>query len=284
MKQYQQLLQKIIDEGERHDDRTGVGTLRLFGHCERYDLSDHRLPILTTRKMSLHVIATELEWFMKGRTDVKWLEDRGVKIWSNEKWQNGDGGIGPTYGWQWRHFGAEYTHCNRTYKDQGIDQLGNMIDALENDPGSRRHVVTTWDPGNLDQTNLPPCLLLFQCSVDAEGRLHMALYQRSCDAFVGCPHDVAQYSLLAMILAWLCDLKPGSLTHFIGDLHLYSTHVDAANNLLKREPFPRPTVEAMPGLGLLCNAGREGIDHFEAGMVSLKNYKAHGAIKVDVAS
>lgn len=284
MKQYQQMLQKIIDEGERHDDRTGIGTLRLFGHCERYDLSDHRLPILTTRKMSLHVIATELEWFMKGLTEVQWLEDRGVSVWSNKKWQDGNGGIGPIYGWQWRHFGAVYTTCHRDYEGQGYDQLGKLVDELSNNPGSRRHVVTTWDPTKLEQSGLPPCLPLFQCSVDSSGRLSMALYQRSCDAFVGCPHDVAQYSLLTMILAWLCDLKPGSLTHFIGDLHLYTNHVDAANNLLKREPFPRPTVEARPGFGLLFSQGRKGLDHFEAGMVSLKNYKAHGPIKVEVAS
>jgi len=284
VKQYQRMLQKIIDEGERHDDRTGIGTLRIFGHMERYDLSDHRLPILTTRKMSLKVIATELEWFMKGLTEVKWLEDRDVKVWSNEKWQDGNGGIGPIYGWQWRHFGAQYTSCHRDYGGQGIDQLGELVDALGSNPGSRRHIVTTWDPSKLDQAGLPPCLPIFQCSVDTEGRLHMALYQRSCDSFVGCPHDVAQYSLLTMILAWLCDLKPGSLTHFIGDLHLYASHVDAANNLLKREPFPRPTLEAQLGFGLLFSQGRKGIDHFEAGMVSLKNYKAHGPIKVEVAS
>lgn len=284
MKQYQLMLQKIIDEGERHNDRTGIGTIRLFGHCERYDLNDRRLPILTTRKMSLRVIATELEWFMKGLTEVKWLEDRDVKVWSNKKWQDGDGGIGPIYGWQWRHFGAQYTSCHRDYGGQGIDQLAGLVESLMSEPSSRRHIVTTWDPSKLSQAGLPPCLPMFQCSVDSGGKLHMALYQRSCDSFVGCPHDVAQYSLLTMILAWLCGYEPGTLTHFIGDLHLYVTHVDAANNLLKREPFPRPQLVIDPSMWSAFAGGVAGLDTFEAGMVKLENYKAHGPIKVEVAS
>ncbi len=229
MKTYLDTLRSLVAEGEAHDDRTGVGTLRKFGHQTRYDLSGWRLPILTTRKMNLKVIATELEWFIKGLTDVKWLNERGVKIWDVEGWMDERGRIGPSYGFQWRHFSGNYDHIDRPATEStagGFDQLKDVCEKLQDGGRSRR-------------------------------------------------------ILLTMLLAYTCKLEPRELIHSVGDIHLYRNHVDAANRLLGREPFPSPKVKfhwQMPnGSGII------GMDCFEAKHVRLEDYRHHSAITVEVA-
>ncbi len=284
MKTYLDTLRSLVAEGEAHDDRTGVGTLRKFGHLARYDLTGWRLPILTTRKMNLKVIATELEWFIKGLTDVKWLNERGVKIWDVEAWMDERGRIGPNYGFQWRHFGGNYDHIDRPATEStagGFDQLKDVCEKLQEGGRSRRILLTTWDPSMMYRIPLPPCIVLCQFSVDSSGGLSCMMTQRSCDYFVGGPHDIAQYALLTMLLAYTCKLEPRELIHSVGDIHLYRNHVEAANRLLGREPFPSPKVHFT--WGMPNGSGIIGMDCFAAKHVGLEDYRHHSAIKVEVA-
>lgn len=284
MKQYQDTLRELIAEGEAHDDRTGVGTLRKFGYQSRYDLRGWRLPMLTTRKLTLKVIATELEWFIQGLTNVEWLNERNVKIWDVDAWVDNEDRIGPNYGFQWRHFNGDYRAADEPIGESlagGFDQLELVCKQLRETPFSRRIILTAWNPAQLNQIPLPPCIVMCQFSVDQNAGLSCMMIQRSCDFFVGGPHDIAQYSLLTMLLAHACDLQPKELIHTCGDIHVYRNHMEAANRLLSREPFPSPTLKIDPYL--VGSRGINTINDFQAKHVSLENYRHHAPIKVPVA-
>ncbi len=252
MRQYLNLLQRILDEGTERRDRTGTGTIGIFGHQMRFDLAEG-FPLLTTKKTHLRSILIELIWFLQGRTDVQWLNERRVTIW--DEWATAEqtarfgrkaGDLGPVYGHQWRNFGASQ-RPDGTYNDDGVDQLARVVDSLKNNPWSRRHLVTGWNPKEADRVALPPCHTLFQFYV-ADGRLSCQLYQRSADVFLGVPFNIASYSLLTMMIAQVVGLAPGEFVHTFGDAHLYLNHLDQAREQLIREPRPRPRMEIDPSV------------------------------------
>jgi thymidylate synthase len=263
MQPYLDLMRKILDEGVEQMDRTGTGTLSLFGAQMRFDLAGG-FPLLTTKKLHLRSIIVELLWFLRGDTNVRWLQERKVRIW--DEWADEEGELGPVYGKQWRDWeSADGRH---------IDQIRGLIDLIKRDPASRRQIVTAWNPGEIDQMALAPCHCLFQTQV-ANGRLNLQLYQRSADIFLGVPFNIASYALLTHMLARECELEPGVFVWTGGDCHLYSNHFDQARLQLSREPRPLPRL-------ILADRG-QAIDGYEPEDFAFESYDPHPHIAAPVA-
>ena len=236
MKQYLDLLQRIVNEGTRKEDRTGTGTLSVFGHQMRFNLEEG-FPLLTTKKLHLKSIIYELLWFLKGDTNVKYLQENGVRIWN--EWADENGELGPVYGHQWRSW--------PDYNGGHIDQIQDIVNALKNNPDSRRMIVSAWNVAEVEQMALPPCHCLFQFYV-SEGKLSLQLYQRSADTFLGVPFNIASYALLTMMMAQVCGLQPGDFIHTTGDTHLYLNHLEQAKEQLKRTPRTLPKMVINPNV------------------------------------
>ena len=234
MRQYLDLLQHIMEHGVQKDDRTGTGTRSIFGYQMRFNLEEG-FPLLTTKKLHLKSIIHELLWFLKGDTNVKYLQDNGVRIWN--EWADADGSLGHIYGYQWRSW--------PDYNGGFIDQISQAIDQIKNNPGSRRIIVSAWNVADLDNMNLPPCHAFFQFYV-ADGRLSLQLYQRSADTFLGVPFNIASYALLTMMVAQVCGLRPGDFVHTLGDTHIYNNHFDQVREQLTRTPRKRPRMIINP--------------------------------------
>jgi thymidylate synthase len=262
VRQYLDLLDHVLANGTRKGDRTGTGTLSVFGHQMRFDLSDG-FPALTTKKLHLRSIVGELIWFLRGDTNVKWLQDNGITIW--DEWADADGELGPVYGYQWRSW--------PTPDGRHVDQIAAVIQSLQKNPDSRRHIVNAWNVADVERMALPPCHTMFQFYV-AGGRLSCQLYQRSADVFLGVPFNIASYALLTHMVARVTGLEPGDFVHTLGDAHLYLNHLDQARLQLTREPRPLPR---------LVLAERDSIDAFEIGDVVLEGYDPHPSIKAPIA-
>lgn len=263
MKPYLNLLETILREGERKDDRTGTGTLSVFGHQMRFDLAKG-FPAVTTKKLHIRSIIHELLWFLRGDTNVHYLRDNDVTIW--DEWADEQGDLGPVYGAQWRAWkGAD---------GRQIDQITNVIDQIRTNPDSRRLIVSAWNVGELEQMALPPCHLLFQFYV-ADGRLSCQLYQRSADVFLGVPFNIASYALLTLMIAHVTGLQPGEFIHTLGDAHLYLNHRQQAELQLSREPLPLSTMRLNPAV--------QSVFDFRYDDFELVNYQSHPAIKAPVA-
>ena len=260
---YLDLLAEVLADGARKADRTGTGTLSVFGRQLRFGLED-RFPLLTTKKLHLKSIIYELLWFLRGDTNVRWLQERGVTIW--DEWADESGNLGPVYGYQWRHW--------RTPDGREIDQIAQVIASLRNRPDSRRHLVSAWNPADVDKMALPPCHALFQFYV-ANGRLSCQMYQRSADLFLGVPFNIASYSLLTLMVAQVTGLKPGDFILTLGDAHLYLNHLEQAREQIGRTPRPFPRMKLNP-------ARRELLD-FEYEDFTLEGYDPHPAIKAPIA-
>jgi len=263
MQQYHELLQHILDHGTQKGDRTGTGTISVFGHQSRYDLSAG-FPLVTTKKVHLRSIIHELLWFLSGDTNIKYLKDNGVSIW--DEWADEDGNLGPVYGYQWRSW--------PTADGRHIDQIVNIINQIKNTPDSRRIIVNAWNVAEIENMALPPCHAFFQFYV-ADGKLSCQLYQRSADTFLGVPFNIASYALLTMMVAQVCNLKPGDFVHTLGDAHLYSNHIDQAKLQLSREIRPLPTMKINPDVTDLFDFKFEDFE--------LLNYDPHPHIKAAVA-
>jgi thymidylate synthase len=264
MEEYHRLLRKVLEHGHYREDRTGTGAYSVFGEQSRYDLTE-TFPVVTTKKLHLRSIIHELLWFLKGDTNVRYLQENKVTIW--DEWADENGNLGPVYGEQWRkwkaHPGAE-----------PIDQIERLIDGLKNKPHSRRHIVSAWNVAVVDQMALPPCHCLFQFFV-AGDRLSCQLYQRSADLFLGVPFNIASYSLLTLMVAQVCGLKPGEFVHSFGDLHLYANHLDQAKLQLTREPRPLPVMRLNPDVN--------DIDGFVFEDFTLEGYDPWPTIKAEIA-
>ncbi len=263
MKQYLDLMRHIRDHGVARDDRTGTGTLSVFGHQMRFDLNDG-FPLVTTKKVFLKGIIHELLWFVAGSTNVQYLQDHGVHIWDD--WADEQGDLGPVYGSQWRSWPAP--------DGSTIDQIGKVIDQITTNPNSRRLIVSAWNVAEVEQMALPPCHMLFQFYV-ANGRLSCQLYQRSADVFLGVPFNIASYALLTMMIAQVTGLKAGEFIHTLGDAHLYMNHLDQADQQLARAPYPMPQMQLNPDV--------HGILDFRYDDFKLLNYRSHPAIKAPIA-
>ncbi len=259
MHQYLDLCQHVLDEGVLKEDRTGTGTISVFGHQMRFNLQEG-FPLITTKKLHLKSIIHELIWFLKGSTNVKYLQDNGVRIWN--EWAKEDGELGPIYGYQWRSWPA----ANGEY----IDQIKQVIDSIKNNPNSRRHIVSAWNVGQLDDMQLPPCHILFQFYV-ADGKLSCQLYQRSADLFLGVPFNIASYALLTMMVAQVTELELGDFVHTLGDVHIYKNHIEQVKLQLTRTPYSLPKMQINPEI--------KTIDDFKYEDFSLSNYEAHPHIK-----
>jgi thymidylate synthase len=263
MKQYLHLLQTILDKGVEKKDRTGTGTLSVFGHQMRFDLNEG-FPVVTTKKLHLKSIIHELLWFLAGDTNIKYLTDNGVRIWN--EWADEKGNLGHIYGYQWRSWPApDGSH---------IDQISRLIDSIKNNPDSRRHIVSAWNVGELNNMNLPPCHVLFQFYV-AGGKLSCQLYQRSADVFLGVPFNIASYALLTLMVAQVTGLHPGDFVHTFGDVHIYLNHLEQVKLQLTREPYPLPVMK--------INREVNGIFDFRFDDFELVNYQSHPHIKGKVA-
>ena len=263
MEQYQKLLQHIIDTGVKKQDRTGTGTLSCFGYQMRFDLQKG-FPLVTTKKLHLKSIIYELLWFLKGDTNIKYLNEHGVSIWN--EWANEQGELGPVYGKQWRSWqGANGIT---------IDQITDVIKQIKNNPDSRRMIVSAWNVAELPNMALMPCHALFQFYV-ADGKLSCQLYQRSADVFLGVPFNIASYALLTMMIAQVCDLQLGEFVHSFGDVHLYNNHIEQATLQLQRTPYALPTLQLNPSV--------KNIFDFTFEDFTLENYQAHPHIKAPVA-
>jgi thymidylate synthase len=280
MKQYQDLLRHILDNGTRHEDRTGVGTISVFGYQTRFDLRKG-FPILTTKKVPFRWVAEELFWFLSGDTNEKNLQSRGVDIWAEwatseqtARFNREEGDLGEVYGYLWRSFGGGYPEMN------GVDQIARLIKEIKTNPNSRRLIVTGWNPETCDSVALPPCHTLFQFKVEGEKTLHCQLYQRSADAFLGVPFNISSYALLTHLIAHVCDLQVGEFIHTFGDLHIYSNHLKQVEELLKREPYELPKLEFQNAENL---KGLEGLLNFKYENLKLENYQSHGKIAAPVA-
>ncbi|QCQ98969.1 MULTISPECIES: thymidylate synthase [Brevundimonas] len=261
-RQYLNLLREILDNGVRRDDRTGTGTLGVFGRQMRFDLCKG-FPVLTTKKLHLRSIIVELLWFLRGETNIAYLKDNGVRIW--DEWADADGELGPVYGKQWRSWTAP--------DGRVIDQIEKLVHGLKTNPNSRRHIVTAWNPADVDDMALPPCHCLFQFFV-ADGKLSCQLYQRSADVFLGVPFNIASYALLTMMLAQVVGLEPGDFVHTFGDAHLYLNHLEQAELQLTREPLPLPVMQIAPKTDLFA---------FDLSDFTLEGYEAWPHIKAAVA-
>ena len=263
MQQYLQLLQHILDNGVAKADRTGTGTISTFGYQMRFDLAEG-FPLVTTKKLHVKSIIHELLWFLQGDTNIKYLKEVGVRIW--DEWADEDGNLGPVYGKQWRSWtGAD---------GKTIDQISEVIAQIKTNPDSRRLMVSAWNVAELPDMKLMPCHALFQFYV-AEGKLSCQLYQRSADVFLGVPFNIASYALLTLMIAQVCDLKPGSFIHTFGDVHIYNNHLEQVQLQLTREPLPLPTMK--------LNENVKSIFDFKYEDFSLENYRFHPAIKAPVA-
>lgn len=280
MKQYQDLLKHILADGTRHEDRTGVGTISVFGYQTRFDL---RLgfPIVTTKRVPIRWVSEELFWFLSGDTNEKNLQARGVDIWAEwataeqtAKFDRKEGDLGEVYGYLWRSFGGDYPQMN------GVDQIARLIREIETNPNSRRLIVTGWNPETCDKVALPPCHTLFQFKVEREKILHCQLYQRSADAFLGVPFNISSYALLTHLIAHVCDLQVGEFIHTFGDLHIYSNHLEQVGEILKRKPFELPKLEFQNAENL---KSLEGLLNFKYENLKLENYQSHGKIAAPVA-
>ncbi|HYW97396.1 MAG TPA: thymidylate synthase [Bacteroidales bacterium] len=259
MKQYLDLLSHVRENGVRKEDRTGTGTISVFGYQMRFNLDDG-FPLLTTKKLHLKSILHELLWFLNGDTNIKYLNDHGVKIWN--EWADGDGELGHIYGYQWRSWpSADGRH---------IDQITQVIDSLRHNPDSRRHIVSAWNVSELSKMNLPPCHILFQFYV-ADGRLSCQLYQRSADLFLGVPFNIASYSMLLMMMAQVTGYKPGDFIHTLGDAHIYLNHLEQVDLQITRKPGPLPQLTINPGVSSLFDFRFEDFQ--------LENYNAQSHIK-----
>jgi thymidylate synthase len=263
MKQYLDLMRHVRDHGTKKEDRTGTGTVSVFGHQMRFDLKEG-FPLVTTKKCHLKSIIHELLWFLSGDTNIRYLQDNGVRIWN--EWADENGDLGPVYGYQWRSW--------PTAKGGHIDQISQVIDQIKNTPDSRRIIVSAWNVGEIENMALPPCHMMFQFYV-ADGRLSCQLYQRSADIFLGVPFNIASYALLTMMIAQVCDLAPGEFVHTLGDAHLYSNHLAQVDEQLSRKPFPLPIMRINPQVKSIFDFS---YDDFE-----LVGYEAHPHIKATVA-
>lgn len=263
MRQYHDLLHRILDDGVAKEDRTGTGTLSVFGHQMRFDLTDG-FPLVTTKKVHLKSVIGELLWFLRGSTNVRWLQERGISIW--DEWADDDGDLGPIYGYQWRSW--------PTPDGSHVDQIARVVESIRQNPDSRRHIVSAWNVADVEDMALPPCHTLFQFYV-ADGKLSCQLYQRSADVFLGVPFNIASYSLLTHMVAQVCDLDVGDFVHTLGDAHLYSNHLDQARIQLEREP------RALPSLRL--NPDRRSLDEFDIEDVEVLAYDPHPAIRAPIA-
>jgi thymidylate synthase len=263
MKQYHDLLSHILAHGVHKEDRTGTGTISVFGYQMRFDLSEG-FPCITTKKLHLRSIIHELLWFIKGETNIAYLKENGVSIW--DEWADENGELGPVYGSQWRSWPAP--------DGRQIDQITQVIDQIKNNPDSRRMIVSAWNVGLVDQMALPPCHAFFQFYV-ANGKLSCQLYQRSADTFLGVPFNIASYALLTMMLAQVCGLQPGEFIHTLGDAHLYSNHIEQAKLQLARDFRPLPTMKMNPAIDNLFDFTYEDFE--------LLNYDPHPHIKAPVA-
>jgi thymidylate synthase len=263
MKQYLDLLQDILDNGVERGDRTGTGTLGVFGRQIRFDLSEG-FPAVTTKKLHLRSIIHELLWFLDGDTNIKYLNDNRVKIW--DEWADENGELGPVYGKQWRSWA--------TPDGRVIDQISEVVNSIKNNPNSRRHIVTAWNPADLPDMALSPCHCLFQFFV-AEGKLSCQLYQRSADTFLGVPFNIASYALLTMMMAQVCDLAPGEFIHTFGDAHLYLNHLEQTKLQLTREPRPLPKMWINPDV--------KDIFSFKYDDFKLLDYNPHPTIKAPIS-
>jgi thymidylate synthase len=263
MYQYHQLLQHILNKGVQKHDRTGTGTISVFGYQMRFDLGEG-FPLVTTKKVHLKSIIHELLWFLKGETNIKYLKENGVSIW--DEWADVDGELGPVYGKQWRSWeGAG---------GKTVDQVSELIEQIKKNPDSRRLIISAWNVADLPKMALMPCHTLFQFYV-ADGKLSCQLYQRSADVFLGVPFNIASYALLTMMIAQVCDLQPGEFVHTFGDVHIYNNHLEQVKLQLSRKPYPLPTMKINPSV--------KDIFEFRFEDFTLENYQSHPAIKAPVA-
>jgi thymidylate synthase len=281
VRQYLDLLDRVLADGVTKSDRTGTGTMSVFGHQMRFDLADG-FPVLTTKRLHLRSIIGELLWFLRGDTNVRWLQERGITIW--DEWADEHGDLGPVYGYQWRSW--------PTPDGRQVDQIAHVVEAIRRNPDSRRHIVSAWNVADVESMALPPCHALFQfyvrpdvspAALEAAARgehtaypafLDCQLYQRSADIFLGVPFNIASYALLTAMVAQVTGLRPGHFVHTLGDAHLYLNHLDQARLQLTREPRPLPTLRLTPGLGL---------DEFDLADVELVGYDPHPGIKAPIA-
>jgi thymidylate synthase len=263
VRQYLDLLSHVLENGTAKGDRTGTGTLSVFGHQMRFDLAQG-FPAVTTKKLHMKSVIGELIWFLRGDTNVGWLQERGVRIW--DEWADEHGELGPVYGHQWRSW--------PTPDGRSVDQISAVIESIRTSPDSRRHIVSAWNVADIESMALPPCHTMFQFYV-ADGRLSCQLYQRSGDVFLGVPFNIASYALLTMMVAQVCELQPGDFVHTLGDAHLYVNHLDQARLQLTREP------RALPQLRI--NPERKGIDDFVESDIELVGYDPYPAIKAPIA-
>jgi len=263
VRQYLDLLQHVLDQGRPRDDRTGTGTKSVFGYQMRFNLAEG-FPVVTTKKLHLKSIIHELLWFLAGDTNVKYLQDNGVRIWN--EWADENGDLGHIYGYQWRSW--------PTPEGKSVDQITQLINEIKTNPTSRRLIVSAWNVGELDKMNLPPCHLLFQFYVN-EGKLSCQLYQRSADIFLGVPFNIASYALLTMMVAQVTGLEPGDFVHTFGDAHIYNNHMDQVRLQLSRTPFPLPQLKINPDV--------KSIFDFKYDDFELLNYKSHPHIRGEVS-
>ena len=263
MREYLDLVSRVLDEGVAKDDRTGTGTLSVFGHQMRFDLT-RGFPLVTTKKVHVRSVVAELLWFLRGSTNVAWLREHGVTIW--DEWADADGNLGPVYGCQWRSWPAA--------DGRHIDQIANVIDEIRRNPDSRRLIVSAWNVADIDRMKLPPCHALFQFYV-ADGTLSCQLYQRSADVFLGVPFNIASYALLTMMVAQVCALSPGEFIHTLGDAHLYSNHVEQAQLQLTRHPRPLPRLSLNPAV--------RSVFDFRYDDIALTDYDPYPSIKAPIA-
>ncbi len=263
MQVYHDLLRHILQHGTRKSDRTGTGTISVFGYQMRFDLNEG-FPLVTTKKVHLKSIIHELIWFLQGDTNIAYLKENGVSIW--DEWAGADGNLGPVYGKQWRSWAAP---DGRT-----IDQIAEVVQTLKKNPDSRRIIVSAWNPADLPDMALAPCHCLFQFYV-ADGKLSCQLYQRSADVFLGVPFNIASYALLTMMVAQVCDLQPGDFVHTFGDVHIYNNHMEQVNLQLSRTPYPLPQMKINPAV--------KDIFGFHFDDFTLENYQSHPGIKAPVA-
>ncbi|MBI3519622.1 MAG: thymidylate synthase [Bacteroidetes bacterium] len=263
MKQYHDLMRHVLEHGVKKEDRTGTGTVSVFGYQMRYNLAEG-FPLLTTKKLHTKSIIHELLWFLKGDTNIKYLKDNGVRIW--DEWADEQGNLGPVYGYQWRSW--------PTPDGRHIDQISQVVDMIKKNPDSRRLIVSAWNVADINNMKLPPCHAFFQFYV-ANGKLSCQLYQRSADIFLGVPFNIASYAILTMMIAQVCDLQLGDFVHTLGDAHLYSNHIEQAKLQLTRDFRPLPTMRINPDV--------KSIFDFTIEDFTLENYDPHPHIKAEVA-